>query len=78
MTTMAIRKSDTEVQVEENVYTFDRKEDADGFMRCVADTSIDSCRAQYAPSAVRSAAPDAPADDPNRGSTISPSMGGMP
>lgn len=78
MTVTAIRKSDTEVQVEQSVYTFKTKDDADAFLRCVADTSIDACKARHVPLSARSAAPNVEPEDPDRGSTISPSLGGMP
>lgn len=78
MTTVAIRKSDTEVQVDQTVYAFSRRDDADAFLRCVADTSVDECCRSHAPISTRPAVPEPKPDDPDRGSTISPSMGGMP
>ncbi|WP_114809805.1 hypothetical protein [Paraburkholderia kururiensis] len=78
MTMTAIRQSDTAVQVDDNVYTFGTKDDADAFLRCVADTSLDACKARHVPLSVQSAAPKVEPEDPNRGSTISPSLGGMP
>ena len=77
MTTTAIRRSDTEVEVEGAVCTFDGKEDADEFMRCLAGSSVDTCKERHAPVSVKPVV-QPEADDPNRGSVISPSMGGMP
>ncbi|MFL9901200.1 hypothetical protein PQR75_30475 [Paraburkholderia fungorum] len=78
MTITTIRVSDTEVQVERTLYTFSQKPDADAFQRCLADTSIDSCYRNHPPVSVRPTVPDEHPDDPSRGSTISPSLGGMP
>jgi hypothetical protein len=78
MTITTIRVSNTEVQVERTLYTFARKDDADAFQRCLADTSIDSCYRTHPPLSARPAVPDVRPDDPARGSTISPSLGGMP
>jgi hypothetical protein len=78
MTITTIRVSDTEVQVERTLYTFARESDADSFQRCLADTSIDSCYRSHPPLSARPTVPDEHPDDPGRGSTISPSLGGMP
>jgi hypothetical protein len=78
MTMTTIRLSETEVQVERTLYTFAQKNDADAFQRCLADTSIDSCYRTHPPLSVRPTVPDEHPDDPGRGSTISPSLGGMP
>lgn len=78
MTITTIRVSDTEVQVERTLYTFANVNDADAFQRCIVDTSIDSCYHSHPPVSVRPTVPDEHPDDPNRGSTISPSLGGMP
>lgn len=78
MTMTTIRVSDTEVQVERTLYTFAKKDDADAFQRCLADTSIDSCYRTHPPLSARPTVPDEHPDDPGRGSTISPSLGGMP
>lgn len=78
MTITTIRVSDTEVQVERTLYRFTQKNDADSFQRCLADTSIDSCCRSYPPVSAQSTMPDEQPDDPGRGSTISPSLGGMP
>lgn len=78
MTMTTIRVTDTEVQVERTRYTFAHKDDADAFQRCLADTSIDGCYRTYPPLSARPTVPDEHPDDPDRGSTISPSLGGMP
>lgn len=78
MSITTIRVSDTEVQVERTLYTFSKTSDADSFQRCIVDTSIDTCYKSYPPVSVRPTVPDEHPDDPNRGSTISPSLGGMP
>lgn len=78
MTMTTIRVSDTEVQVERTLYTFAQKSDADAFQRCLADSSIDSCYRTHPPLSAQPTMPDAQPDDPARGSTISPSLGGMP
>jgi hypothetical protein len=78
VTITAIRKSDTEIQVEQTAYTFKTKDEADAFLRCVADTSIDACKARHVSLSMQPAAPKVEPEDPDRGSTISPSLGGMP
>ncbi|CAH2807490.1 MAG: FIG00454377: hypothetical protein [uncultured Paraburkholderia sp.] len=78
MTMTTIRVSDTEVQVERTLYTFGTKDDADAFQRCLADSSVDNCYRDHPPLSAQPAVPDQQPDDPNRGSTISPSLGGMP
>jgi hypothetical protein len=78
MTMTTIRLSETEVQVERTLYTFGQKNDADAFQRCLADTSIDSCYRTHQPLSARPTVPDEHPDDSGRGSTISPSLGGMP
>lgn len=78
MTMTTIRLSDTEVQVERTLYTFAQKNDADAFQRCLGDASIDSCYRTYPPLSARPTVPDEHPDEPSRGSTISPSLGGMP
>ncbi|MFC0399397.1 hypothetical protein [Paraburkholderia rhizosphaerae] len=78
MSITTIRHSDTDVQVEQTLYTFAAKSDADAFQRCVADTAVDHCCQQHPPASTRSAIPDEPIEDPDRGSTISPKVGGMP
>jgi hypothetical protein len=78
MSITTIRTSDTQVQVEHTVYTFAAKDDADAFQRCIASHSISTCYQRHPPAAVRSATLDERPDDPNRGSTISPSLRGMP
>jgi hypothetical protein len=78
MTTTTIRVSDTGVQVERTLYTFAQKSDADAFQRCLVDTPIDSCYRSHPPLSAQPTVPDAQPDDPARGNTISPSLGGMP
>lgn len=78
MTMTTIRVSDTEVQVERTLYAFAKKEDADAFQRCLVDASIDSCYRSHPPVSAQPVRPDQHPDDPNRGSTISPSLGGPP
>ncbi|MEW9583227.1 hypothetical protein [Paraburkholderia sp. DGU8] len=78
MTITTIRVSDTEVQVERTLYKFAQKNDADAFQRCLASASIDSCYRAHPPLSAQPTMPDQHPDDPSRGSTISPSLGGMP
>ncbi|WP_408231892.1 MULTISPECIES: hypothetical protein [Paraburkholderia] len=78
MTITTIRISDTQVQVERTLYKFARVSDADAFQRCLADASIDSCYRAHPPLSAQPTAPGQQPDDPGRGSTISPSLGGMP
>jgi hypothetical protein len=77
MTITASRLSDTEVLVEQTVYTFSDSAVADAFQRCVGQDSVDSCTASHAPMSSR-ASNDAALDDLAPGSIISPSLGGMP
>ncbi|MBB5419503.1 hypothetical protein QF000_003409 [Paraburkholderia atlantica] len=78
MSITTIRVSDTEVQVERTLYTFAQKSDADAFQNCVVDGSVDTCYRDHPPLSARPTVPDEHPDDPARGSTISPSLGGMP
>jgi hypothetical protein len=78
MSITTIRASDTEVQVETTVYAFEKEDDADAFQRGLADQSIDSCLREHPPVSTRSAIPDVKPEDPDRDSTISPTVGGMP
>ncbi|ADG17937.1 hypothetical protein [Paraburkholderia atlantica] len=78
MSITTIRVSDTEVQVERTLYTFAQKSDADAFQNCVVDGPVDTCYRDHPPLSVRPTVPDEQPDDPARGSTISPSLGGMP
>jgi hypothetical protein len=77
MTVTANRLSDTEVQIEQTVYTFSDSTVADAFQRCVGDDSVDACSASHAPASSR-AANDGRRDETTPGSVISPSLGGMP
>jgi hypothetical protein len=72
-----IRVSDTELQVERTLYSFASKSAADAFQQCLIDGSIDACYKRHAPVSVRPTVPDEHPDEANRGSTISPSLGGM-
>ncbi|MBP0590282.1 hypothetical protein J8I87_11280 [Paraburkholderia sp. LEh10] len=76
MTITTIRKSDTEVQVEQTLYTFAAKEQADAFQQCLVNGSVEGCHSNHPPVSMRPARPDERIDDPNRDSTISPSLGG--
>ena len=76
MTITTIRASDTEVQVEQTVYTFAQKADADAFQQCLVNGSIETCNRDHPPVSLRPAKPAERIEDPNRDSTISPSLGG--
>ena len=76
MSITTIRTSDTELQVEQTSYTFAKKEDADAFQQCLVNGSVESCYRDHPPVSMRPARADERADDPSRGSTISPSLGG--
>ncbi|CAD6513111.1 hypothetical protein ACFQ3P_03215 [Paraburkholderia sabiae] len=76
MSITTIRTSDTELQVEQTSCTFANKEDADAFQQCLVNGSVESCYRDHPPVSMRPARPDERADDPNRDSTISPSLGG--
>jgi hypothetical protein len=72
MTITTIRKSDTELQVEQTLYTFVKKDDADAFQQCLVNGTVEGCHRDHPPVSMRPAR----ADDPNRDSTLSPSLGG--
>lgn len=76
MTIVTIRTSDTEVQVEQTVYTFAKKDDADAFQQCLVNDSVNTCCTNHPSVSMRPIRPAERVDDPNRGSTISPSLGG--
>lgn len=76
MTITTIRRSDMQVQVEQTVYTFAKKEGADAFQQCLVNGTVETCYRDHAPVSMRPARADEPADDPNRDSIISPSLGG--
>ncbi|MBC8722257.1 hypothetical protein F6X37_11805 [Paraburkholderia sp. 31.1] len=78
MSITTIRVSDTEVQVERTLCTFAQKSDADAFQNCLVDGSVDTCYRDHPPLSARPTLPDEHPGDPARGSTISPSLGGMP
>jgi hypothetical protein len=77
VTITANRLSDTEVQVEQTVYTFSDSTVADAFQRCVGDDALDTCSASHAPASSR-AANDGRRDNTTPGSVVSPSLDGMP
>ncbi|MEM5434421.1 hypothetical protein [Paraburkholderia diazotrophica] len=76
MTITTIRISDTQVQVEQTAYTFANKEDADAFQQCLVSGTVETCHHDHPPVSMRPTRADERADDPNRDSTISPSLGG--
>ncbi|MDR5838891.1 hypothetical protein [Caballeronia sp. LZ034LL] len=78
MTITAERLSDTEVKVEDTIYSFDAKIKADAFQQCLVNDSVETCATNHAPLKTRAAheASGAPQGEP--GSIISPSLGGMP
>ncbi|QYD67264.1 hypothetical protein KZJ38_12830 [Paraburkholderia edwinii] len=78
MSITTIRVSDTEVQVEQTIYAFAKKDAAAAFQLCLAYHSIDTCGREQPPVSTRSAVADVKPEDPNRDSTISPTVGGMP
>ncbi|MPW20910.1 hypothetical protein GCT13_29585 [Paraburkholderia sp. CNPSo 3157] len=75
MTLTAIRTSDTQVQVEQTAYTFANKEDADAFQQCLVNGTVGSCHHDHLLVSMRPVRADERVDDPNRDSTISPSLG---
>lgn len=78
MTITADRISETEIKVEDTIYTFDAKARADAFQQCLGTDSVEICARNHAPVSKRavSSASGEPKGEP--GSIISPSMGGMP
>ena len=78
MTITTIRKSDTELQVEQTLYVFARKEEAEAFQQCLVNGTVEGCYRAHPPVSMRPARADERADDPSRDSTISPSLGGDP
>ncbi|ALP68449.1 MULTISPECIES: hypothetical protein [Paraburkholderia] len=76
MTITTIRKSDTELQVEQTLYVFARKEEAEAFQQCLVNGTVEGCYRAHPPVSMRPARADERADDPSRDSTISPSLGG--
>ncbi|HYD95301.1 MAG TPA: hypothetical protein VEC01_08245 [Noviherbaspirillum sp.] len=62
-----IRKSTTEVQVDDTIYLFERVQLADAFEACVAVADAEHCELEHRPASKRSAVPDAtsaPAEGP--------------
>ncbi|MDR5739722.1 MULTISPECIES: hypothetical protein [unclassified Caballeronia] len=78
MTISADRISDTEVKVENTIYTFDGKDRADAFQQCLGSDSVETCAADHAPLSTRAVSASDTALGGEPGSIISPSMGGMP
>jgi hypothetical protein len=78
MTITAERLSDTEVKVDESIYTFESKDIADAFQQCLGPDELASCKAQHPPLATRAAYEDKGPAEGEPGSIISPSLGGMP
>ena len=78
MTIAADRLSDTEVKIENTIYTFDSKERADAFQQCLGGDSVETCKTDHAPVSTRAATSDNTPLGGEPGSIISPSMGGMP
>ncbi|ALL71788.1 hypothetical protein K788_0007040 (plasmid) [Paraburkholderia caribensis MBA4] len=76
MTITTIRKSDTELQVEQTLYVFAAKEEAEAFQQCLVGGTVEGCYREHPPVSMRPARADERADDPSRDSTISPSLGG--
>jgi hypothetical protein len=57
---------------------FASKSDAEAFQSCVVDGSIATCYQRHPPVSVKPTMPDKQPDDPNRSSTILPSLGDTP
>jgi hypothetical protein len=78
MTITADRISDTEVKVDQAIYTFESKGVADAFQQCLGPDSVDACKAHHPPIATRAADVDGGPAEGEPGSIIAPSLGGMP
>ena len=78
MAITADRISDTEVKVEETIYTFDAKVTADHFQQCLINDSVETCAKNHTPVSTRAASEVSGEPKGEPGSIISPSMGGMP
>lgn len=78
MTISADRISDTEVKVDEAIYTFESKATADAFQQCLGPDSVDVCTRNHPPLSTRAAYADDGPLEGEPGSIISPSLGGMP
>lgn len=74
----ADRLSDTDVKVDNTIYTFDAKDHADAFMQCLATDSLETCTKNHASISTRGAIADQDPPGGEPGSIISPSLGGMP
>ncbi|VXB20279.1 conserved hypothetical protein [Burkholderia sp. 8Y] len=78
MAISAERLSDTEIKVDETVYTFDGKDAADAFQQCLGSDTLDTCTRHHAPVSTRAATTGSDLAEGEPGSIISPSLGGMP
>jgi hypothetical protein len=78
MTIAADRISDTEIKVDDTIYTFDAKAIADDFQQCLITDSVETCAKNHAPVSSRAAYDESGEPKGEPGSIISPSMGGMP
>ena len=62
MTITTIRKSDTELQVEQTLYVFARKEEAEAFQQCLVNGTVEGCYRAHPPVSMRPARADERAD----------------
>ncbi|MDR5783707.1 hypothetical protein QCE63_30285 [Caballeronia sp. LZ065] len=78
MTITAERLSDTEVKIEDTIYSFDAKIRADAFQQCLLNDSVETCAMNHAPVKTRVVHEVSGEPQGEPGSIISPSLGGMP
>jgi hypothetical protein len=78
MAITAERLSDTDVKVDDTIYSFDGKAHADAFQQCLVNDSVATCAANHAPVKTRAAHEVSGEPQGEPGSIISPSLGGMP
>jgi hypothetical protein len=71
------RRSQTEVRVEDKLYTFDSGEQADRFEQCVRERRASECVADYPPRATAPASTPESLSRPGSGITIGPPPGVM-
>jgi hypothetical protein len=79
MAITAVALSDTEIQIEDVVFTFEDVEQTRAFEACLATSSVSTCLATHPPKDQRLIQYDghrSKVSDEERGSTISPSLGG--
>jgi hypothetical protein len=80
MAITAVALSDTEIQIENVVFTFEDVEQTRAFEACLATSSIATCLDMHPPKDRRAIEMDGhrsgTPDEEERGSTISPSLGG--